>query len=133
MNVLWRVNEKAGYNKVTMCFSGHDHADGYLYKGGVHYVMVNSMSKKIIGMDYTLNSQNSPYIKKTCEDPLKAHVINFKDPLYMFVKIKETGLVQMIGKQSEYVEFSPKEAHWDHFASPQIAYREVWLDGNSKF
>lgn len=129
MNVLWRVNEKAGYNKVSMCFSGHDHADGYLYKGGVHYVMVNSMSKKIIGMDYTLNSRNAQYIKENCEDPIKAHVIYYKDPLYMFVKIKESGLVQMIGKQSEYMGVSPTEAHWDHFASPEIAYREVWLNG----
>lgn len=127
MNVLWRVNQKAGYNKVSMCFSGHDHSDGYLFKGNVHYVMVNSMSKKIIGMDYISQASSAAYMKENYENP--SHVIPYKDPLYMFVKIKENGLVQMFGKQSEYTGVSPKEAHWDHFASPEIAYREVWING----
>ena len=131
MNVLWKVNQKAGYNKVTMCFSGHDHADGYLLKGGVHYFMVNSMSKKIIGPNYLTDSKDSEFIKNNYENP--THVINYKEPLYMFVKIKENGFVQIIGKQSEYDNVSPLEARWDHFASPQIAYREVWLDGRNEF
>ena len=127
MQVLWRVNERAGYNKVSMCFSGHDHADGYLFRGGVHYVMVNSMSKKIIDRQCIFDSASAEYIKNNYENP--TWVMPFKEPLYMFVRIKENGLVQMIGKQSEYVGLSPVEAHWEHFASPQISYREVWLNG----
>lgn len=127
MDVIWLANEKAGFNKVTMCFSGHDHADAYLFKGGVHYVLINSMSHKYIGPKYTNHSSNAAALKEDY-GTLK-HVVPYRDPLYAFVRLKENGLIQIIGKQSEYVGNSPMELHWEHFASPQISYREVWMNG----
>ncbi len=129
-DVVWLANEKAGFNKVTMCFSGHDHADAYLFKGGVHYVAVNSMSHKYVGRKYTTASSNVEAVK--AEYGWARQIIPYKDPLYMFVRLKENGLVQMIGKQSEYVGNSPLELHWEHYCSPQIAYREVWMDGKGE-
>lgn len=128
MDVLWRANEKAGYNKVTMCFSGHDHADAYLFKGGIHYLLVNSMSHKYVGRKYALESSHSEQVKEDYNGYLRS-VIPYKDPLYAFVRLKKNGLIQIIGKQSEYVGNSPMELHWEHYASPQIAYREVWMNG----
>jgi hypothetical protein len=43
--------------------------------------------------------------------------------------LKENGLIQIIGKQSEYDGNSPLELHWEHYASPEISYREVWMNG----
>lgn len=126
-DVVWLANEKAGYNKVTMCFSGHDHADEYLFKGGVHYVLINSMSHKYIGPKYTKYSTKAKAVQDDYGD-LK-YIVPYKDPLYAFVRLKSNGLVQIIGKQSEYVGNSPMEIHWEHSATPQISYREVWMNG----
>jgi len=57
------------------------------------------------------------------------YVIPYKEPLYAFVRLKPNGLIQIIGKQSEYVGNSPMELHWEHYASPQISYRELWMNG----
>lgn len=126
-DVIWLANEKAGFNKVTMCFAGHDHADEHLFKGGVHYVLINSLSHKYIGPKYTNFSSKADEVEKYYGD--KKFIVPYKDPLYAFVRLKENGLVQIIGKQSEYVGNSPKEIHWEHYASPQISYREVWMNG----
>jgi len=37
-----------------------------------------------------------------------------------------------MGKQSEYDGYSPMELHWEHYASPQISYREVWMNGHGE-
>ena len=128
--VLWRTNERAGYNKVTMVFSGHDHADAYRFKGGIHYMIVNSMSHKYIGDLCTKQSAHAPDVEKEYGE-LK-NVIPYKDPLYAFVRLKANGLIQIIGKQSEYVGNSPTELHWEHYASPQISYRELWMNGHGE-
>lgn len=129
-DILWLANEKAGFNKVTMCFSGHDHADAYRFKGGIHYMIVNSMSHKYIGEKYRQSAASREAVEKYY-GKLRT-VIPYKDPLYAFVRLKENGLIQIIGKQSEYVGNSPLELHWEHYASPQISYREVWMNGHGE-
>ncbi|MBR6748245.1 MAG: metallophosphoesterase [Clostridia bacterium] len=129
-DLIWLANEKAGFNKVTMCFSGHDHADAYLFKGGVHYQIINSMSHKYIGPKYMTHSTHREQVKADYGE--LRHVIPYKDPLYAFVQLKANGLIRIIGKQTEYVGNSPLELHWEHYASPQISYREVWMNGHSE-
>lgn len=129
-DVIWLANEKAGFNKVTMCFSGHDHADAYLFKGGVHYMLINSMSHKYIGPKY---AEQSTHVKELQEEYGELrHMVAYKDPLYAFVRLKSNGLIQIMGKQSEYAGYSPLELHWEHYASPQISYREVWMNGHGE-
>ncbi len=125
--VLWKANQRVGYNKVTMVVSGHDHTDEYLYKGGIHYLAVNSMSHKYIGGTYTEQSSRAKELKE--KNGALRHATFYKDPLYAFVRLKSNGLIQVIGKQSEYVEYSPLEVHWECAASPQISYREFWMNG----
>jgi len=128
--VLWRANERAGYNKVTMVFSGHDHADAYRFKGGIHYLIVNSLSHKYIGPLYTEQSAHAGEVREDYGD-LK-FIIPYREPLYAFVRLKANGLIQILGKQSEYVGNSPMELHWEHYASPQISYRELWMNGHGE-
>lgn len=125
--ILWRANEKAGYNKVTMCFSGHDHSDEYLFKGGIHYYVVNSMTQKYIGPKYSEEASTAKWAKEYYGK--SDFIVPYKDPLYAFVRLKSNGLIQIMGKQSEYVGNSPKELHWEHPASPEISYRELWMNG----
>ena len=126
-DLIYRVNQKAGFNKVTMCFSGHDHADEYLFKGGVHYVLINSMSHRYIGPLYTEHASSAGAVEK--DYGKLNYVVPYKDPLYAFVRLKKNGFVQIIGKQSEYVGHSPLELHWPHSCAPQISYREMWMNG----
>ncbi len=125
--VLWRTNERAGYNKVTMVLSGHDHADAYRFKGGIHYYVVNSMSHKFIGPMYTQKCARTAAVEADYGEA--KWLIPYKDPLYAFIRLKENGLIQIIGKQSEYDGNSPVELHWEHYASPEISYKEVWMNG----
>lgn len=125
--VLWSENQRAGYNKVTMCFSGHDHADAYLFQGGIHYLLVNSMSHKYIFPECARDSWNAEALRKEYGE--LRHVVPYRDPLYAFVCLKDNGLIRVIGKQSEYVGASPLEMHWEYYASPQITYREMWMNG----
>ena len=125
--VLWAENERVGYNKVTMVFSGHDHADALRFKGGIYYMLVNSMSLKFIGASCTEHSSHRDDVLSSYGE-LK-YVIPYRDPLYAFVRLKPNGLIQIIGKQSEYDGNSPKELHWEHYASPEIQYRELWMNG----
>ena len=129
-DILWQANEKAGYNKVTMCFSGHDHADEYIFKGGIHYLLINSLSHKYIRKESVDCANRKDLLAYYGE--IK-NVIPYKDPLYAFVRLKENGLIQIIGKQSEYVGNSPIEVNWEYYASPQISYREVWMNGKGRF
>jgi len=127
-NVIWHANQKAGFNKVTMCFSGHDHADAYLFKGGVHYMIINSMCHKYIGPMYTEGSSHSKALEAEFGGKLYDKAV-YKDALYAFVQLKSNGLIRIIGKQSEYVDYSPLEVHWEHYTAPQISYREFWMNG----
>ena len=120
-------NERVGYNKVTMVFSGHDHADALRFKGGIYYMLVNSMSLKFIGSACTDSSSHRDDVLASY-GKLK-YVIPYRDPLYAFVRLKPNGLIQVIGKQSEYDGNSPLELHWEHYASPEIQYRELWMNG----
>ena len=127
-DVIWRANQKAGFNKVTMCFSGHDHADAYLFKGGVHYMIINSMSHKYIGPMYTEQSSHAKELEAEFGGKLYDKAV-YKDALYAFVQLKSNGLIRIIGKQSEYRDYSPLELHWEHYTAPQISYREFWMNG----
>lgn len=126
-DAVYLENQKCGYNKVTMVFSGHDHADAHMMMGGVHYMLVNSISHKYVSPNYgkARNVEEAERINGKKFSP----VIRYKDPLYAFVRLKENGLIQIIGKQTEYLDISPFELHWERFASPQISYREMWMNG----
>lgn len=131
MDIVYMENQRCGFNKVTMCFAGHDHADAYLFKGGVHYMLVNSMCHKYIGNMYN-SARNAEAVRKASDVELNA-LVWYKDPLYAFVKLQSNGLIRIIGKQTEWVGYSPFELHWEHHASPQISYRELWMNGYGEF
>lgn len=127
---IWRINEKAGFNKVTMILSGHDHADAHLFKGGIHYLLINSMSHKYIGPDcFHLSSHCA---EATAGHPELNGMVPYKEPLYAFIRLKPNGLIQVIGKQTEYDGPSPVELHWPYYTSPQISYREMWMNGHGE-
>ena len=85
------------------------------------------MSHKYIGPKYMDASSHRDDVRADYGE--LRHVIPYRDPLYAFVRLKRSGLVQVIGKQTEYVGNSPLELHWEHYASPQISYHEFWMNG----
>ena len=88
------------------------------------------MTQKYIGPKYSEKSSHADSVRADYGET-KA-IIPYKDPLYAFVRLKPNGLIQIMGKQSEFVGCSPTELHWQHPASPEISYREVWMNGHGE-
>ena len=76
-------------------------------------------------------ARNAETVSRDSGEPLRT-IIWYKEPLYAFVKLQKNGLIRVIGKQSEWVGHSPFELHWEYYASPQISYRELWMNGHGE-
>ena len=104
--VLERANEKAGFRKVLLVFTGHHHQDYHNVINGIHYIQLNSMSYQWLGSDYehlrysAEVDKTHPYIKET---------VPYKDPLWAVVDISKNGSFQLKGKKSVFVGPSPED------------------------
>ena len=83
--VLERANEKAGFNKVQVVFSGHHHQNYHNLINDIHYVQINSMSYQWLGDKYKkvryseAVDETHPWIKYTAP---------YKDPIWADVEIR---------------------------------------------
>jgi 3',5'-cyclic AMP phosphodiesterase CpdA len=91
--VLTKVNEQAGWQKVIACFSGHHHVDHYSQFGGVNYLLVNSASYFWVGAAY-------------------GSLAKYRDPLFTFVTISADGSLTIEGKDSVFVPPTPIDLHF---------------------
>lgn len=104
--IFARANEKAGYKKVRLVFSGHNHQDWMNLINNIHYIQINSMSYNWLGSDYehirfsAEVDKAHPYIKET---------VPYKDPLWAFVTLYSNGELELKGKRSVFVGPSPIE------------------------
>lgn len=60
--ILERENERAGFRKVVLVFSGHDHSNYHREINGINYVQINSASYVWIGKDTRSDKRFSPEI-----------------------------------------------------------------------
>lgn len=79
-----RANKKAGFSKVQMVFSGHNHEDYCNVYNKIHYVQINSMSYQFT------------HPEKGCDF---AHC---KDSIWAFLTIYTNRTMEIKGKKSEY-------------------------------
>jgi 3',5'-cyclic AMP phosphodiesterase CpdA len=127
--VLERANERAGFQKVQVVFSGHHHQDYYNNINGIHYLQINSMSYQWLGEQYKHVryseevDKNFPWIKYT---------VPYKDPLWARVEISSGNTLRLYGRKSSYVGPSPEELGVDmhtfgYPVIPRISDRELRL------
>ena len=103
---LERANEKAGFRKVQVVFSGHHHQDYHNVINGIHYVQINSMSYQYLGEKYQ-HIRYSEAIDKS--HPIIKETVPYRDPLWAVVTISQNGSLLLRGKKSVFVAPSPTE------------------------
>jgi 3',5'-cyclic AMP phosphodiesterase CpdA len=85
-----RANQKAGFKKVRLVLSGHNHENYLNTYNNIHYLQINSMSYQFYhlkqGYDFALT----------------------KDPLWAFITVYDDGTIEVKGRQSSYI--NPKSA-----------------------
>ena len=105
--VFERTNEKAGFKKVQLVLSGHNHEDYLNTYNNVHYLQVNSASYQF--------------------SHLKDNGYNFaltQDPLWAVLTIYDNGTMHVKGKQSTYK--AGQEKDWVTYAGyPTVPYISV--------
>ncbi|MDL2255899.1 metallophosphoesterase [Parabacteroides sp. OttesenSCG-928-K15] len=119
--IFERANQKAGFTKVKLVFSGHHHNDYHNEINGIHYVQINSMSNFWLGNAYkTLRyseeiDKKYPYIKYTAP---------YKDPIWAVMSVYNNGEIAIQGKRSEFVGATPTElgVPLDETAYPVVAH-----------
>lgn len=121
--ILEEANRTSDRNKVIACFSGHLHRDYIRLIRGIYYIQINSASYHWLGGDYKHLSYEKavhaahPYIEYTAP---------YRDPLWATVTLNPArGVMEIRGKQSEWVGPSPEELHVEgngmHTISPKIS------------
>ena len=103
-----RANEKAGFRKVRLIFSGHHHTDFHNIINGIHYVSLNSMAYEWIEGSRV---ECGCYPKEVEEKypSVKYNMIPYKDPLWAVMTIYANGEIDIEGRRSEFMGPSPAE------------------------
>ena len=126
--ILESENERCGYQKVLGCFNGHHHMDFYRAMSGIHYFSINSVS-------YQWHDEKIP--GRYPEELLKKyHALDnmamYKDPLFCFVSIDQSGRLTLRGVKSEWSVVPPdnqasKSVRYGNELSPVISDHEIVL------
>lgn len=125
--VLERANQKAGFQKVQVVFSGHHHQDYHNVINSIHYVQINSMSYYWMGSEY----RQLRYSKETDEQyPLVKDTAPYEEPIWALVSIYGNGRLELEGKQTKFVSPSPTEMGMAVYAK---VYPVVSRISNRKF
>jgi len=104
--VLERANERAGFQKVQLVFSGHHHQDYYNNINGIHYLQINSMSYQWLGEKFL----QERYSKEVNEKyTWIKYTVPYKDPIWATAEISSGNNFHLYGKKSEFVGPSPKD------------------------
>ncbi len=105
--VLEAENQKAGFQKIIACFSGHNHTNYLTQINGIHYCQINSASYRWVGEQYQ-RVRLSEAIDK--QYPILRSTIPYKDPLFTFLEIDPAkGLIHLEEKVSTFVGPGPAE------------------------
>ena len=111
--ILERENERCGYQKILACFNGHHHLDFYRIMNGIHYISINSVS-------YLWHNERIPgrYPDELLNKyPALDNMAMYKDPLFCFVNINQSGRLSLRGVKSEWAVIPP-----DNHASKSVRY-----------
>jgi 3',5'-cyclic AMP phosphodiesterase CpdA len=103
--ILEAANERAGWQRILACFSGHHHLDALVEVNRIPYVQVNSMSYYWVGGSHRHKSY--PDEVHTAH-PWIEYTSPYRDALYACVTIDPKGELRIEGVQSEWVGPSPQ-------------------------
>jgi 3',5'-cyclic AMP phosphodiesterase CpdA len=119
--VLEKANERAGFQKVQVVFSGHHHQDYHNHINGIHYLQINSMSYQWLGDKF----QHIRYSEEVDKDyPWIKYTAPYKDPIWARVEVSPDNILLFYGKKTRYVGPSPEELGVDlyNYGYPVVPY-----------
>lgn len=99
-------NLRAGYKKVAVAFSGHDHTNYMKEINGIAYIQINSASNQWVGEKYACPERFSDEINQ--KRPALKYTLPYKDALYGVVTLTGDGM-QLKGVKSEFIAPGPEE------------------------
>lgn len=99
-------NLRAGYKKVAVAFSGHDHTNYMKEINGIAYIQINSASNQWVGEKYACPERFSDEINQ--KRPALKYTLPYKDALYGIVALTGDGM-QLKGVKSEFIAPGPEE------------------------
>lgn len=104
--ILEDENERAGFKKVVLAFSGHSHSNYTMDINGITYMQINSAS--YVWIDEPTSTELR-YPKEINERyPLLKYSMTFDRPLYAIVTLSDKGAV-IKGTEAEFLPPTPKE------------------------
>lgn len=104
--LLEAENKRAGFKKIVVAFSGHDHTNYEREINGITYIQINSASNQWVGDDYVCESRFDEQTNK--EHPSLKYVVPWEKSIYAIVKVDDKGL-QLKGKTSRFIAPTPEE------------------------
>ena len=104
--VLEEANEQAGFTKVVMAFSGHNHSNYTTEINGITYVQINSASYVWIGEPTMTEKRYPEEINKKYS--LLKYSMTFTKPLYGIVTVDSKG-ISMKGTEAEFMSPTPED------------------------
>ena len=104
--VLEEVNEKSGFKKVVVAFSGHNHSNYTKEINGITYIQMNSASYVWIGKPTMTEKRYPEEINKKYS--LMEYSMSYTKPLYGIVTVDKNGMT-MKGTSAEFVPPTPQD------------------------
>lgn len=104
--ILEAENERCGFKKVVVAFSGHDHTDYTKEINGITYIQINSASNQWVGEEYACPERFSKEIDK--EKPYLKYTVPYTDALYAIVTLDSNSL-KMKGRKSTFIAPTPTD------------------------
>lgn len=119
--ILEEENQRAGYKKIPVAFSGHDHTNYMKEINGIAYVQINSASNQWVGEKYACPERFSDEINQ--KRPAVKYTLPYKEALYGIVTLTGKGL-DLKGIKSQFVAPGPDELGITDRAQPLVPWIE---------
>lgn len=104
--ILEQENKRAGFKKVVLSFSGHNHSNYTKVINGITYVQINSASYVWIGKPTQTEKRFPKEINEKYS--LMAYSMMYDKPLYAIVALTEKG-ADIKGTKANFIPPTPKE------------------------
>ena len=114
-------NRRAGYKKVAVAFSGHDHTNYMKEINGIAYIQINSASNQWVGEKYACPERFSDEINQ--KRPALKYTLPYKDALYGIVTLTDNGM-NLKGVKSEFIAPGPEELGITDRSQPLVPWIE---------
>lgn len=105
-DILEKENKRAGFKKVLLAFSGHNHSNYTKNINGIAYMQINSASYVWIG-EPTMTEKRFPE-EINEKYSLMQYSMMYDKPLYAIVTLTEKG-ADVKGVKAEFIPPTPKE------------------------